>query len=456
LINATKISGRMQNGLGIGFFNAITNPQYALVEDSQNNQRKIETNPLTNYNILVLNQSLKYNSSVSLVNTNVWRSGRDYDANVTAALFDFNDKKNMWNIGGKLSTSSLTGITPGKTISGYSHTLYFGKRSGRFNFNLSQDLTDDKFNSNDLGYFTNNNFINYSGYMGYRWVKPTSWYNNIYLNFNAWYSQLFKPLTYQNAMINMNVNGQLKNLWQAGMALGYEPEANNFYEARRPGRVFKGWSDWYTNAWIQTHNSKRYSVTTQLTFISRSLFSSKRYEFFLRQNFRFNPKFSISQSIDLQPQTNNAGFATFSGNDILFGRRNINAIENIFSLKYSLNDRMVITGRARHYWSKVDYKEYFTLQQDGKLEKNTAFTGNANQNYNIFTIDAVYTWEFAPGSFMNVVWKKNAATFDTEINRTYFKNFDNTLSSPQNNNFSVKVIYFLDYLEVRKLLKKKL
>jgi hypothetical protein len=119
LINATKLSGRMQNGLGIGFFNAITAPQHAVVEDDFKTRRKIQTNPLTNYNIIVLNQSLKNNSSVSLVNTNVWRNGKDYDANVTAALFDFNDKKNTWNTGGKLASSNLAGYLPGgKTLSG--------------------------------------------------------------------------------------------------------------------------------------------------------------------------------------------------------------------------------------------------------------------------------------------------------------------------------------------------
>ena len=38
---------------------------------------------------------------------NTWRSGPDYDANVTAGLFDFNDKKNMWNVGGKAAVSTL-------------------------------------------------------------------------------------------------------------------------------------------------------------------------------------------------------------------------------------------------------------------------------------------------------------------------------------------------------------
>ena len=42
LINATKISGRTQSGLGIGFLNAITTAQYATIENtSTKEQRKI-------------------------------------------------------------------------------------------------------------------------------------------------------------------------------------------------------------------------------------------------------------------------------------------------------------------------------------------------------------------------------------------------------------------------------
>ena len=77
LVNATKISGRSQKGLGIGVLNAVTKPQYALVENGAKQQRKIETDPLTNYNVFVLDQTMKHNSSVSFVNTNVWRSGKD-------------------------------------------------------------------------------------------------------------------------------------------------------------------------------------------------------------------------------------------------------------------------------------------------------------------------------------------------------------------------------------------
>jgi len=457
LINATKISGRFQNGLGIGILNAITSPQYAVVEDDAKHQRKIQTNPLTNYNIIVLDQSLKHNSSISFVNTDVLRSGSDYDANVSAALFDLNDKTNTWNVGGKVSTSSLVNYLPdGKTQTGYSHSAYFGKTSGNFNFNFRQDLTNDKYNSNDLGYFAFNNFLDHTYWMQYHWLKQTSWYNNLYLNFNAYYSRQLLPAAYKNAVININANSQLKSLWFVGTVVGHDLKYNDFFEPRVAGRVFKGWSDWYIDSWFQTNQSKRYNVNTEVLFVKRSLFNSTRILATFIQGFRFSNKFSINHSLSIEPQSNNVGFATIDSatNDIIFGRRNRMTIENIVTFKYNFNSKMGIVARVRHYWSKVDYKELFTLLQDGGLQKNPTFNQDENQNVNYFNIDMTYTWQFAPGSFINVVWKNAVYTFDERVDGSYLKNLNNTVQADQNNNFSFKIIYFLDYLNFRK--KKKI
>ena len=62
----------------------------------------------------------------------------------------------------------------------------------------------------------------------------------------------------------------------------------------------------------------------------------------------------------------------------------------------------------------------------------------------------VYTWEFAPGSFLNIVWKNAAQHSTNDVEKRYFKNLGNTISGDSNNNFSVKVIYFLDYLKLKK------
>jgi hypothetical protein len=78
-----------------------------------------------------------------------------------------------------------------------------------------------------------------------------------------------------------------------------------------------------------------------------------------------------------------------------------------------------------------------------------------DQNFNIFNIDAAYTLEFAPGSFINIVWKEQGFLSNSDSQSGYFKNFDKTFSEPQNNNLSVKVIYYLDYLDFKKWKKKK-
>ena len=453
LINATKISGRLQGGLGIGFLNALTAPQYAVVEDDLKNRRKIQTSPLTNYNIIVLDQSLKHNSSISFVNTDVLRNGSDYDANVSAALFDLNDKTNTWNAGGKLSTSSLINYLPGgKTQTGYNHSIYFGKTSGNLNFRFEQDLSDDRYSSNDLGYFTLQNYLDHSFWMQYHWLKPTSWYNNFRINVNAYYSRRLQSSAYRNANFNINANTQFKNLWYAGAIVGYEPDNNNFDEPHVKDRVFKGWGDWFIDGWLQSNQSKRYYAYAELFYARRNMFKSKRCLFTFQQQFRFNKRFSISHNMSLEPQSDNVGFATIDDatSDIIFGRRDRNTIENILALKYNFNDKMGINARIRHYWSKVDYKEFFTLQQDGSLQKNSSFNQNENQNVNFFNIDMTYTWQFAPGSFLNIVWKNAVVNFDDMIEPGYFKNFENTLQGDQNNNLSLKVIYFFDYLNFKK------
>lgn len=464
LINATKISGRTQSGLGIGVLNAITHAQYATIENvNTKEQRKEETDPLTNYNVFVLDQTLKHNSSISLVNTNVWRAGKDYDANVTAGLFDFNDKKNTWNFGGKAAVSQLISYLPsGKTEAGYSQNLYFGKTSGRFNFNVWQELTDTRYTHRDLGYFTNNNYLDHGTWMGYRWIKPTNWYNNIYLNFNAWYSKLFTPIAgidkkFQNSGMNVNSNMQTKNLWQIGGNINVNFADNDFYEPRWSGWFFHRGTRIGMGIWAGSNEAKKYSASAEL-FGRKTInfYEGRNASVYLNQRFRFSNKLSVSHQVGLDNSKNNIGYSwSQNETEIVFARRNLNTIENIVNVKYNFNNKMGLTARARHYLSTVSNKEFFKLRKDGGLDPNPLFSGNLDQNVNFFNVDMVYTWQFAPGSFLNLVWKNSAFDFRNQVERAYFKNLSQTLETDQNNNISLKVIYFLDYLQLKKVKKTK-
>ena len=123
---------------------------------------------------------MKNNSSFTFFNSNVMRSGGDYDSNVSAFLFDQNDKKNTWNLNGKLAISKYW-MDEENTKPGLSGSLGFGKISGRFTFRIFNEYSDNRYSHNDLGYFTNNNFINNNLYVSYRIIKPKGWYNRCLL-----------------------------------------------------------------------------------------------------------------------------------------------------------------------------------------------------------------------------------------------------------------------------------
>lgn len=450
LINATKISGRTKKGLGIGFFNAITKPMYAKVEDDTKNTRNIQTAPLTNYNIMVLDQTLKNNSSLSFINTNVTRNGSDYDANVSAVVFDFNNKKNNYNFNGNSSVSTISN-RDGKNKLGYAHALSFNKTAGNLLFTLSQELYDDKYDKNDMGILFNNNYMDHYFWTGYRILKPKKWYNRMQFNYNATYSRRFKPGDYQVFYTNVNANVQFKSLWWMGLFIGLNAKGNNFYEPRVNGRFFKSPQSWRFNGWVESNVAKRYYVSAGLFGAFYDLFGGRLFEASFQQRYRFNDKFSLTHDLMGGPAINDAGFYTSKGSEVIFSRRNRHTIENIIRAKYNFNNRSGITFRARHYWSKVQPQQLYDLKEDGTLAP-TQFSNVAiqNQNINFFNIDAVYTLQFAPGSFINIVWKNSIFSPDDWAHERYFKNFARTIDAPQNNNLSFKILYYLDYLDFKK------
>jgi Domain of unknown function (DUF5916) len=469
IINATKISGRMQNGLAIGFLNAITAPQKATVKNKiTGDERKAETFPLTNYNVLVLDKTLKNNSSISFVNTSVLRGGDTYDANVSMGLFNINDKTNTWNFGGKAGISHQVGnglylddvVVKEKT--GYTQSIYFGKTSGRFNFQISSDLTNAKFDKNDIGFQNNNNFFDNSFYASYNWNKPKGWYNNLGGNINGYVSRLLTPIDplkqkghmFQEQFAALNFYGQTKKLWQFYTNINNRIEGNDYYEPREMGRVFKraGRTSWYMN--VNSNDAKKYSFGPELGLRWGKQFAGTfGYNIGLYQKVRFNQKFSVEHSINFEKNKNQGGFTTFDANNILFARRDATTIQNNLNVKYNFTNTMGISLTIRHYWSGVDPKELLLLNTKGDLviSNTTKKPEDYRQNFNQFALNMVYTWQFRNGSFLYIVWKDEADEFKrADYEKNYFKNINRTFSINNATTLSVKLIYFIDYLNLKK------
>ena len=450
VLNATKVSGRTSKGLGIGIFNAITNSMQTEVEDANGNIRQVETQPLTNYNILVFDQSLKNNSSATFINTNVLRQGNAYDANVSALLFNLNDKKNEYFISGNGKLSYLKGK---ESNTGYSYEFKGGKQSGNFRWEYLQSYADDKFDPSDMGFFTNNNFLDQSITTHYDIFKPHSWYNK-WLNYSRIsYSRRVNPGDYQSFSIEGGPYIEFKNFWSAEVNLSYGASRNDFYEARN-GQVYKTPEQFSVVLYINPNRAKAYNFGGNIRYREQELFKGKEYNFYLFQNLRLSDKIALGLDLNFNPNYNYVNWVKAIGNQAIFSRYDRNTVENSFDAKYTFTNKMGLTVVLRHYWSDRRNKSFYLLKNDGNLAdyEGAPLTGT-DRNYNVFNIDLIYTWQFAPGSELSLSYKDAAETNDVYYTKRYTKNLDGILSAPQNNSASIKVLYYIDYLNLKK--KKK-
>lgn len=453
VLNATKISGRTAKGLGVGLFNAITNTMYTEVEDAQGNRSSFQSQPLTNYNIFVLDQSLKNNSSISVINTNVLRQGSAYDANVTAALFNFNDKANKYFINGAGKMSYVTSDPISKNRNGYSYEAALGKKSGNLTFNYSQEFSDTRFDPSDMGFYTNNNFFDQAINVGYNIYKPGKWYNQIQAWTEVEYSRRYKPGDFQSLGIFPGIYTQFKNFWSVELNGNWLAEANDFYESRN-GQIFKAPESYRLAIYVNPNRAKAYNFGGNVVRIKKSMYDGVGYNFYFFQNLRLNDKLALGLDLNFAPSFNYVNWVGRNGNQPVFSRYDRNTVENSMDAKYSFSNKMGINFRVRHYWSDRRNKEFYALNNSGYLDSyNGPALVNTDRNYNVFNIDLVYTWQFAPGSELSVTYKDAAETNEQFYTKRYGRNFDNVLSSPQNNSLSIKMLYFIDYLNIIK--KKK-
>jgi len=64
-----------------------------------------------------------------------------------------------------------------------------------------------------------------------------------------------------------------------------------------------------------------------------------------------------------------------------------------------------------------------------------------------------YVWQFKPGSEMSIVYQNSIYTLGPNIEYNYLTAINNTLQAPQSNSLSVKIIYYLDYLDLKQAAK---
>ncbi len=450
LANATKITGKNKKGLGIGFLNAMGLNTYAEVTDTLSGEtRKIMTQPFTNYNLMVVDQSLRNNSHFGLINTNFYMPGNGTVANVTGTEFKLANKKNSYAIYAKGAFSRRANVSDPST--GYYHDIDLAKTRGNFRFTLTNRLETKEFNPNDLGLFRSVNEMDYIMRLYYYIYDPFWKFLRLYNSFYIHYGQLYRPRTYTGAYFGYYTSATFRNYLHLNCRFSYRPLAYDYYEPRLDGRYYKRPGYFSSGIYASTDSRKKLSFDGSLGYYNSNEPGRHGVNFGISPRLRISDRMIIYYEFEEDISRKNNGYVSkTSGNDtVYFGKRNQNTMVHTFDADYTFSNKSSIGLRIRHYWSTVDYLDFFTLKQDGSLAEEDNYSAN-NRNFNAFNIDMVYSWEFAPGSELSIVWKNSIESDEDFLVPGYYDNFKETLKSPHLNSFSIKLLYYLDYLYLKR------
>ncbi|WBX74397.1 DUF5916 domain-containing protein [Tenacibaculum pacificus] len=470
MLNAIKISGRTKKGLGIGFFNAVTSKTEAIIKNNSTKEvRKEIINPLSNYNILVLDQQFNQNSSVTLINTNVTRDGRFRDANVTGLLWHLENKSSTYNIDGSLKMSNIYDDEDAPNT-GYTFDTSIGKQSGNWRGEIGYNLKNKDFNPNDMGILFSNNEQAIYGFTEYRVLKPKGMFNNYRVNLSYNVNFLHKPNTYTGTNTNISFRAQTIKRFDFGGRINYNSTRKDFNEPRQgttSGVHFKRPQRIRISHWGSTDYRNKFAIDYDWRYSFFKNNPKENYGFKISPRYRFNNQFSLVYAFRYGHTNNGQGFVNEINqedidenpelspflDDIIFGQRDWSTFNNSLTGKYSFNTKSTLSLSFRHNWSKVPYHDqFYSLNKNNGELIESKYTDIHHTNFNSWNVDVNYLWQFAPGSQLTAFYR-NTISNDTDIaTQNFSENLESLLKESNRHTFSVRLVYFIDYNNIKKLI----
>ena len=363
-----------------------------------------------------------------------------------------NTKKNTYNLAGDFKYSYVNELEDKK---GIATTLNFSETSGKYRYSFGGDLFTKNFDNNDLGINFETNYYSIYGNANYRILNPTKYFNSFRLNYNNFVQFNKETGKIQGNNFNVNVNLNTKKNHFFGMGINLDPfEKYDYYEPRTEGKYVispKRFGSWL---YFSSNYNNKFAIDINPSFAVLSESGRNSYGFLLSPRYRFNDKFSLNYSFNFFRQNNNKGFVDSidadsnpaTENTIVFANRNVITYSNTLSGKYSINSKMNFDLSARQYWSYAENKNFLSLEQNGRLTNNSSYSENKNSSFYSWNFDLSYSWWFAPGSQVSILYRNNAANFENIINKKFDKNVTNLLNNESLSHvLSVSVRYFIDY-----------
>lgn len=479
ILGATKLTGRTASGLSIGLLDAVTD-RVAGVNDAT-------AEPTTNYGVLRINQDFSGgNSSVGLMVTGVNRSlDASSEAFMHASAYsgglDARHRFGKYEVSGSLMASRVAGtaeaiaitqqrpahyyqrpddeleLNPTRTsLSGAAVELRLGKTGGeRSRFETGYARRTPGFEINDMGFLRRADEQSWTNWFALRWNTPNGVFQRLNWNFNLWNYWTLEGLLTDRAF-NTNVHVQFNNRWwlHAGGTLGL----GQVYCARNCTRggpallVEPSFSPWLG---LEGDNRKTIVPSIFMNYTStdggRTTFFNMSPTVRLKVADRFSTSLSGSYSNNTDDSQWFANVTDNAGVHHTFAELEQQTLGLTWRFNYTFSPTATLQWYANPFIAKGQYSRVRELADPRAADYADRFqpwNGQGSSSpggFNVkeFRSNAVFRWEYMPGSTLFLVWSQGRSEFAPRMGDANFRDeLGDLFGQRADDRFLIKVSYW--------------
>lgn len=350
------------------------------------------------------------------------------------------------------------------------------RQSGAVLFNAAVGVVTPGFDNNDLGFIGQTDLINAHISSGYRWTRPTSWYNNLNVRFATFGRWDFEGNRTGGLGLWNNTNITWKNFSSSWLGFFAQGAGTNTRATRggpevdraRYGEIFGGWaSDGRKPLSLRLEGFASQAALEEGSGIGGSAELTWRPS--SNVNISFGPEYNINRNGSQFVRSTADPLATATyGRRYVFGeleQRTLSAnlrLNWIFSPRLSFElfaQPLVSSGRYGTIKelaapNTLDFLDYGTngstidrdagiADPDGDGPAPAFSIGQPDFTFASLRGNAVLRWEFAPGSTMYLVWTQDRAYSEANGDFRPRTSFDRLLDGDGRNVLMLKMSYWM-------------
>jgi hypothetical protein len=261
ILGAAKMTGKIGKGWNLGFMEAITQREFAAIDENGLRFRQ-EIEPFTHYGVIRTQKDFQSGrQGLGFIATSVIRDLQDnpMEASLTNSAhsialdgWTFLDGDRTWVVTGWLGGTRLTGTPEAMTqlqksflhyfqrpdadhvevnknatsLNGWAGRVFINKQKGRFVFNTALGAVSPGFNAMDIGYHSRGDLINGHVEAGYQSFHPGTLFRDWKVILSTHRSYNFAGHKVDECY-NFTASARFLNYWSTSFYLSYDPNRYN-------------------------------------------------------------------------------------------------------------------------------------------------------------------------------------------------------------------------------------